>query len=890
MSAPTYADVKALFVELEGLPREERAARLAAASPTLRAEVEALLDANSALDDGFMEPVLHMTDLMNDDPLLGTRIGAFRVERVIGEGGMGRVYAASRDDGAFEQTVALKVVKRGMDTEAVLRRFEAERRILARLRHPGIARLIDGGETEDGRPYVAMELVDGDPLTAYADRFSLGVEDRVRLLAQVCDAVAHAHRRLVVHRDLKPSNVLVETDAEGTPTVKLLDFGIARVLEGDPDDALTVTGQRPMTRPYAAPEQVRGEEVTTATDTWALGVLLYQLLTGERPFRADSRAGLESAILDHAPTLPSAAASRGETTTGGPSLARRLRGDLDAVCLTALAKEPERRYPTADAFAADLRRFLSDLPVEARPPAASYRVRKFVRRHRSAVTVALAALAVLVAGAGVYTVHLQAERDRASLAAQKADRVALFLKNLLSDASPYTTPIESRTVLEVLDASVAQIDTGLVGEPAVQGELLRTVGDVYASLGRNEEAERALSLAMDRFHEAGDSDPLGLSRAGVVLGRIYIFSGRAAESDSVLTLAIEEFGAPEDLEVDDKVALMIAHTTRASANHWQQDLDASIADYEASLALADELGSYVESQRLETLSGFTFALADAREYERALALSEEVVAETRRLYPDNEVRVIHAEKGITRTLMRQGRFADAEPYLRRGLAVRERVLGPDNPEVAIDRADLARTLLAQGETREADSLLTLALPGYRAAYGEDSPYVASIFRDMGASALAAGDLAAAAEAYQRAVAQSEPHAEAFPGPFLEGVAGWAEALDLAGAPAGALRRLRQSHGDEALAENAYARSILGAALAQTGDTSAGLRHARAAVDSLRASKGEASWETARARLHLGRALRAAGRSADARSHLQASGRALREARGPRSAYVAAARG
>ena len=200
MSAPTYADVKALFVELEGLPREERAARLAAASPTLRAEVEALLDANSALDDGFMEPVLHMTDLMNDDSLLGTRIGAFRVERVIGEGGMGRVYAASRDDGAFEQTVALKVVKRGMDTEAVLRRFEAERRILARLRHPGIARLIDGGETEDGRPYVAMELVDGEPLTAYADRFSLGVEDRVRLLAQVC--FLFLDRRLVQKNDL----------------------------------------------------------------------------------------------------------------------------------------------------------------------------------------------------------------------------------------------------------------------------------------------------------------------------------------------------------------------------------------------------------------------------------------------------------------------------------------------------------------------------------------------------------------------------------------------------------------------------------------------------------------------------------------------------------------
>ena len=305
----------------------------------------------------------------------GALIGPYRLVRELGQGGMGVVYLAERADGQFEQRVALKLIKRGMDSDEILRRFLAERQVLARLSHPHIARLLDGGVTAEGQPYFAMEYVDGVPLHHYCEERSLGFEDRLRLFREVCEAVQYAHRSLVVHRDLKPSNILVTSAGE----TKLVDFGIAKVLYEDvADRSVTRTDQRLMTPEYAAPEQVRGEPVTTATDVYALGAILYQLLTGRPPhqFTGRSRGG---AVPHHLRGGPRAA-ERGPCTRHRRR--RRLRGDLDIIVLKALRKDPARRYPSVEALLEDLERHRTGLPVRARPDSVAYRARKFLGRHR----------------------------------------------------------------------------------------------------------------------------------------------------------------------------------------------------------------------------------------------------------------------------------------------------------------------------------------------------------------------------------------------------------------------------------------------------------------------------------------------------------------------------
>ncbi|OZC02035.1 serine/threonine-protein kinase [Rubricoccus marinus] len=678
MDDSRYSEAKRLFNEAQSLSPEDRAAFLDALAPEARADVQALLDADAEIDDAFMQPVANLNEIMGHDPQIGTQVGAFRLDQLIGEGGMGRVYAASRADGAFQQQVALKLVKRGMDTAAVLRRFEAERRILARLRHPGIARLVGGGETEDGRPYVAMELVDGEQLNEYVERYSLGLQDRVRLMLQVCEAVAHAHRHLVVHRDLKPSNILVETDASGRPTVKLLDFGIARLLEGDPDDALTLTGQRPMSRPYGAPEQVRGGEITTATDVWALGVLLYQLLAGTKPFSADNQKGLETAILETDPTLPSAAAARGEPSTASGA-ARRVRGDLDAVCLTALAKEPERRYPNADAFAADLRRYLDDLPVEARPPAASYRIRKFMSRHRGTVGVASLALLVLVASAAFYTTRLRAERDRAEAALAEADATATFLEDIFGAADPTGADPADRSSRELLALGLEQARENLAGQPRQLAPVLATLGRVHIALGLYDEASGALTDAV-RLYEDNDLDPLG-------------------HRDALLQLANLSY------RTDDYPAA-VQHAQAALRLHERH-------------ASPDSIGN-----RLEILNTLAISYSDLDSLGLAARLLQEVV-EGRRAMTSEDARVDLSVNlnNLGLILYELERYTDALPIMDESIALATDVRGAEHPYVAFalhGRAGV-HAKLGHGQKALDDERRALAIG--EAAFGPDHPFV-----------------------------------------------------------------------------------------------------------------------------------------------------------------------
>src|SRR5262245_28667108 len=447
VSAPSSPErwrrVKDLFGAALDLPPSEREVILEAAAgedAALAAEVRRLLAAHEK-EGTFLEEIVAgegriLLERGEDASAAGRRIGPYELLEPIGRGGMGSVYLARRADKEFEERVAIKLVRPGAFSEQALRRFRFERQTLANLSHPGIARLLDGGTTEDGVPYFVMEHVAGLPIDEFCGARDLPLEERLRLFRDVCDAVQHAHRNLVVHRDLKPSNILVTGDGR----VKLLDFGIARLLPeaGEQPPGLTRTFERVMTPEYASPEQIRGEPVTTGSDVYALGVLLYRLLTGEHPYRFESErpSDIERVVCEQEPRRPSTAVGRGTPPAperGTARLRRRLRGDLDNIALKALQKEPARRYGSADQLSEDVGRYLRGEPVQARRVTLAYRASKFVRRHR--VGVAAASLAVVSLLAALVVSLLSARAAR--LEAAKADRINAFVNSIFGAASPW---------------------------------------------------------------------------------------------------------------------------------------------------------------------------------------------------------------------------------------------------------------------------------------------------------------------------------------------------------------------------------------------------------------------------------------------------------------------
>lgn len=561
MTPERWAQVQALFLQVECMAPPARDAFLAQAcegDTPMQVQVARMLAASEEGLSGVSQRVgdAAIRAVAGAD-LVGRRVGAYRLLQEIGRGGMGAVYLAERADAAYQERVAIKLVNQFLVDELTLRRFRSERQILANLHHAYIAQLHDGGSTQEGVPYLVMEYIEGEPLDVFCDSRRLSIPERLRLFLKVCAAVGYAHANLVVHRDLKPSNILVSAD--GTP--KLLDFGIAKLLDVDSDEAgvaLTQTGQRPMTPEYASPEQIRNEPITTASDVYSLGVLLYQLLSGESPYHFNTRsaADIESVICDTPPRSPSTRVSRDRgyrekcapdnsalRATRPERLRRLLKGDLDAIVLMALRKEPERRYASVERFAEDVRRYLDARAVSARAETWGYLTRKFVARHRLAVALG-AGFAVLVAGAFMREQALRAQSEQhavqARIEAAKARAVSGFLTDMLSSADPEQAQGKEVTVREVLDDAARRlaVQASFAEQPIVAAELRHGIGRSYNALGLYERAQPHLEASLEARRALLSADHADVIHSLNALGELDLNQGEYAKGEALLLEAL----------------------------------------------------------------------------------------------------------------------------------------------------------------------------------------------------------------------------------------------------------------------------------------------------------------------------------------------------------------
>ena len=736
---PEVARILDLALELAP---EERSALLdgtCAGDPELRAEVEAIL-AGAEARVFFESPALAFADPLVEAEaaaLEGAIVGAYRLIRELGHGGMGVVYLAERADGHFEQRVALKLIKRGMDSDEILRRFLAERQVLARLSHAHIARLLDGGVTAEGQPYFAMEYVEGVPLNRHCEERQLAIEERLALFQKVCEAVQYAHQNLVVHRDLKPSNILVTTAGE----IKLVDFGIAKVLFQEPaDEAVTHTEYRLMTPEYAAPEQVRGEPVTTATDVYALGAILYQLLTGRPPHQFERRtpAERERVICEVEPDPPSA------VVRGTPRW-RRLRGDLDVIVLKALRKDPVQRYPSVEALLDDLERHRTGLPVRARPQSVTYRARKFFGRHR--LSVGAAAVLFLALAAGLAGTLWQAQATAREAA--KARAVKNFVVGLFRVSKPEESRGREITARELLERGARRIDSGLAREPELQAELLDVLGVIHRDLGLYPQAdtllERAVELSRARFGETHPELAARLTDWAAVLAA----RGEYARAETLLTRAhgiLRRTRGPEDTSV------AIALSAMASVQRQKGNFVQSESLYREALRIDRSSRGTDQLRVAEDLDNLGLVLEEAGVLKRADSSYQQALALRRALLDPDHPQVIMSLYHLSTLREKQGEFTEAERLEREVLERRRRIYPAGHPEIAYALQSLGNTLQIQGGYPEAESLNLEALAILRERLGADHPETLELVSNLGTLKYEKGDLTGAETVFREVLA------------------------------------------------------------------------------------------------------------------------------------------
>lgn len=746
LDSERWARLESLFHEAAALPTSEREAFLdeaCADDAALKARLVQLLSADTApdaiVDADLVEwarPLLG-SDAMPEEPETlpgGTIVGRYRLLDAIGWGGMGAVYRAERADGAYEQQVALKLVRAGRFDERNRARFVREREILARLVHPGIATLLDGGVSDTGQPYLAMELVDGLPITKYADERSLDVSGRLELMIQVAEAVDYAHRNLVVHRDLKPSNVLV-TDAG---LVKLLDFGIARIVaeDGEGGDP-TRTAALMLTPAYAAPEQILGSNVTTAVDIYAMGVVLYELLAGRRPFGdVGSSWGDIQRVLETEP--PPVSQAQGVDRV----MARLLRGDLDTIVSKAMHRDPLRRYGSAGDFADDLRRHLSGRPVEARPDSIRYRFGKLVRRN-AAASIASAALvsAVVLGSIGTLWQARLAERE-----AERRDAVSDFVVGVFEGADPDATPGEPVTAVELLEAGLERID-GLEGGPEVRVDLLVVLGTLFERLGQYERAEPVLRQAVSEAVATLPPRDPAIANARDALGQLVTQVGEVEEGTELLRAALA--GRSGDGSTPEQIAATKSNLALALRGLGETEEAAGLYNEVIAEALASNGGDSL------TIVSELLGLGQVRQWEDDYDEALRLFSEARRIKEEAGARdaqlahIIH-NMGVVHGVV--DRQPQAKTLHDEALDLWLWLFPDGHPEIARSYEALGRTTELMGRWQEADSMFNLAIGTWSALYGDDHAQIATIRVNQANMSYRRGDFETAAAAYRDGIA------------------------------------------------------------------------------------------------------------------------------------------
>jgi len=813
--------IEDLFYEARALSdaseRGEFLARACGSEVAVRARVEALLRADEEADSFLSEPATPANRAkaafpppLSADETAGMVIGPYKLLQEIGQGGFGTVFMAEQER-PVRRKVALKIIKLGIDTRQVVARFEAERQALALMEHPNIAKVLDAGATEAGRPYFVMEYVRGISITEYCDTNNLNAADRLRLFIPVCNAVQHAHQKGVIHRDLKPSNILV-TLHDGRPVPKVIDFGIAKATSVRLTEKTFFTEHHQLigTPAYMSPEQAEmsGLDVDMRTDVYSLGVLLYELLTGTTPFetRELMKAGyaeMQRIIREVEPARPSTRISTlgdslslvaSNRKTEPKKLGLLLRGDLDWMVMKCLEKDRNRRYETPTALATDVQRHLDQLPVSAGPPSRIYTLRKFVRRNRGVVGAGLAVVLALAVGFVATFIQYHKARTAHVQAAEEAARATAlnsFMQEMLGAAAPGNLQRSDFTVREMLDLAAAKLENEpLYDSPRVVGAAHSTIGQTYEALGLYDKAETHLTAALRQYRVAFGADHADVAVALDNLANLMRLQGKATDAEPLnrdalamnrrlfgensaevalsinnLAALYTEQGRYPEAETLYREALGISrrvhgerHTQTAivlgNLAHllWiQTKLSDAEPLYRESLALKREVFGEGHPEIASSIDGLATLLADQGKLAEAEVLCREALEMYRKLDGDEHPDVAYSWNNLAVVLAKQGKLAEAEGAIREALGIRRQVLGEDHPSIAASLNNLGAIVRDQGKPAEAVPIFREALALRRQALGDAHPGVVRSLTNLASLLVDLGDAAAAEPLAREAV-------------------------------------------------------------------------------------------------------------------------------------------
>ena len=703
----------------------------------LKNEVLSLLKSFNNNDD-FLEKPLELTAETSEiltDPFIGKQIGKYIIDSEAGFGGMGVVYAGYRNDKEFEQKVAIKILKHGITSDYLLKRFQIERQTLANLQHRFIAKLLDGGSTDDGLPYLVMEYIEGTPITEYCGKNKLSIDGQIELFRKVCMAVQYAHQNLIIHRDIKPGNILVIND--GTP--KLLDFGIAKLIDEDlieEDGGLTKTGVWHLTPEYSSPEQINGSRITTASDIYSLGVLLYKLLTGEQPYRIKnlSPIAISKFIEKENITKPSDKVKQKIETNSGNDKTKfsevnyeknslQLKGDLDNIILKAMDKDPERRYASVQQFSEDLNRYLIGLPVIAQKDTTTYRLSKFIRRHKigfsSSVGFALLLIFSLIAISWQANIASK-ERDKTRLEAQKTEAVNTFLQGMLSSVDPSEIGRDVK-VYDILEKAGEDIETNLKDQPEVEASLRSTLGNTYVNLGEYDKAKPFLddALAINKKIYGNESKETAYSLHD--LGLYFDWVGDYKKADSIYSISINI------------LRKVLQHPTKQFSNVLNDQAlikmyygknDAAKKLFNEALDVALQSHGEKDKNTAVIMNNLALNYTDAGDldkaekyYKKSLSINIELLGENR-----PEVGTIYNNLAYLYSLKKDYKLA--EEYLEKSYKLKLNLKGKDHPDVGLALNNLGVINIRMGNYDKAEKYQLDALKQYRKTLDSDHPYIA----------------------------------------------------------------------------------------------------------------------------------------------------------------------